>query len=77
MVSGKYLYKINLDTSADVAEFVRTVCKINGDVHILSGSKRLNAKSIFGVLYAKVAWNDIYVESNKDCWWELRRFIEE
>lgn len=77
MVSGKHLYKVNLDTSADISEFVRTASKIDGEVAVISGTKRLNAKSIFGVLYAKVAWNDIYVECEKDCWWELRRFIEE
>ena len=76
MVSGKYLYKINLDTSADVSEFVRAASKIDGEVAILCGTKRLNAKSIFGVLYAKVAWDDIYVECEKDCWYDLRKFID-
>ena len=77
MLAGKYLYKIELDTSADIVEFVKTAAGIDGKVTLVSGNVRINAKSVLGVLYAKMAWNDIYVESEKDCWWELRRFIEE
>ena len=77
MLAGKYLYRIHLDTTADVSEFVRLASKLSGKVTLVCGSKRINAKSIFGVLYAKVAWDDVYVESENDCWWELRKFIEE
>ncbi len=77
MVSGKYLYKVNLDTAAKVNEFVKAASKVEGSVSIVSGTKRINAKSFLGVLYAKVAWDNIYVECEKDCWWEFHSFIEE
>ena len=77
MVSGKYLYRIHLDTTADVSEFVRLASKLPGKVTLVSGTQRINAKSVFGVLYAKVAWDDVLVESESDCWYELRKFIED
>ena len=77
MVSGKYLYRVSLDTAASITEFVRVASGVKGKVSIVSGDKRINAKSILGVLYAKVAWDDIFVESETDIWWEIRKFIEE
>jgi len=77
MVSGKYLYKVCLDTAVSVTEFVRVVSGIKGNISIVSGDKRINAKSVLGVLYARVAWDDVYVESDSDIWWEIRKFIEE
>lgn len=77
MVSGKYLYKVCLDTTADIAEFVKIASRIDGNVWLVSESTRVNGKSMLGVLYAKVAWDKIFVECDTDCWWELRKFIEE
>jgi len=77
MLAGKYLYRVELDTTSDITEFVRIASGIPGRVTLVSDGKRINAKSMLGVLYAKIAWNEIYVECDKDCWWELRRFIEE
>ena len=74
--NGKYLYKINLVTGSDVNEFVRIASHLEGRVCLVSGGKRLSAKSILGVHLARMTWNDIYVESDNDCSFELRRFIE-
>ncbi len=75
--NGRYLYRINLVTGSDVLEFVRIASHIDGKVWVVSGDKRLSAKSILGVHLARMAWNEIYVESETDCFFELRKFIEE
>ncbi len=75
--NGKYLYKINLVTGSDVNEFVKAASRIEGKLCIVSGGKRLNAKSILGVHLARMTWNEIYLESDSDCSFELRRFIED
>lgn len=75
--NGRYLYKINLVTGSDVLEFVKIASHIDGKVWLVSGNKRLSAKSVLGVHLARMAWNEIYVESDTDCFFELRRFIEE
>ncbi|MGM9637737.1 MAG: HPr family phosphocarrier protein [Eubacteriales bacterium] len=75
--NGKYLYKINLVTGSDVAEFVKIASHIDGKVWLVCGDKRLSAKSILGVHLARMAWNEIYVESENDCFFELRKFIED
>lgn len=75
--NGRYLYRINLVTGSDVLEFVKIASHINGKVWLVSGNKRLSAKSVLGVHLARMAWNEIYVESDTDCFFELRRFIEE
>lgn len=75
MEKAKYLYKIELVTGADVIEFNKAATRFHGKVHLVNGSKRLNAKSFLCVHLAKVAWSEIYVESDTDCSKEFRRFI--
>ena len=40
-------------------------------------NRRLSANSILGVYLAKVAWDEIYVEADYDCYFEFRKFIVE
>lgn len=75
--NSKYLYKINLDTGSDVAKFNRIASRMQGKVTLVSGNKRLNAKSILGVHLARVAWDEIWVESEYDCYFEFRDFMAE
>jgi hypothetical protein len=75
--NGRYLYRINLVTGSDVLEFVKIASRIDGKVWLVSGNKRLSAKSVLGVHLARMAWNEIYVESETDCFFELRKFIED
>ena len=77
MVSEKYLYKVCLDTASSVAELAKIASEEKGSVSIVSNDMRVNAKSILGVLYAKVVWEDIYVESQTDIGWKIRKFIRE
>jgi len=71
----KYLYKIELHTTADVLEFNRAATRVRGKVYLVNGEKRLNAKSFLGVHLAKLAWNEIYVECEDNCRFEFRKFI--
>lgn len=71
----KYLYKIELHTTADVIEFNRFATRFAGKIYLVNGNKRLNAKSFLGVHLAKMAWNEIYIESEENCYFEFRKFI--
>lgn len=73
--SSKYLYKIALNSNADVIEFNRVATRYPGKVHLVSGNKRLNAKSFLGVHLAKLAWSEIFIECDDNCYFEFRKFI--
>ena len=75
MEKAKYLYKVELHTGADAIEFNKTATRFQGKVHLVNGAKRLNAKSFLCVHLAKVAWSEIYIESDTDCFKEFRKFI--
>ena len=76
MVSGsKFLYKIHLKTAADVFDFIRTAVKYKGDISLVNGKHRLNAKSSLGVALARVSWDEIYLESEEDCYFDFEKFI--
>ncbi|MBE6672965.1 MAG: hypothetical protein E7599_05545 [Ruminococcaceae bacterium] len=70
-----YRYRIELDTTADVVEFNRIASKIKGDVLLVGEDMKLNAKSFIGVHMARIAWDELYVESNVDCYHDFEKFI--
>lgn len=74
--NSKYLYKIELITTNDVLEFNRIATKCPGSVTIVNGRHRLNAKSFLGVHIARITWNEIYVETDFDCYFEFSKFIK-
>ena len=74
--TSKYLYKIDLVTASDVAEFNKIATKCPGNVYIVNGEngkKKLNAKSFLGVHLARMAWNEIYVETDFDCYFDFEK----
>ncbi|MBR4184774.1 MAG: HPr family phosphocarrier protein [Clostridia bacterium] len=73
--NNKYIYKIELVTSADVLEFVRIATKCSYHVWLVNGNRRLNAKSVLGVAMARVSWDEIFVESEFNCYFEFEKFI--
>lgn len=76
MVSAnKFVYKVNIETTADIFEFVRVAVKFDGDVYLVNGKHRLNAKSYLGVALAKMSWDKICVETEKDCYFDFEKFI--
>ena len=73
--SNKYRYKIELVTGADVLEFVRIATKCSYPVMLVNGNRRLNAKSVLGVAMARVSWDEIFVETDFNCYFEFEKFI--
>ena len=71
----KFLYKIDLPTTADVIEFNKAATRVRGKVYLVNGDKKLNGKSFLGVHLAKLAWDEILVECEDDCRFEFRKFI--
>lgn len=71
----QYRYKINLETGRDVARFNRICSHMEGKILLVSGNRRLNAKSFLGVHLARMTWDEIFVESDRDCYFELRDFM--
>ena len=72
----KYRYRIELVTSKDVTEFNRIATKCPGNVTIVNGKYRLNAKSYLGVHVARMTWNEMYVETDFDSYFEFQKFIK-
>ncbi|MBO5402404.1 MAG: hypothetical protein IKM27_03335 [Clostridia bacterium] len=74
----RYLYKINLDTAAQVTEFNRIASKCDGEVFLVSGTEmKLDAKSFLGAHLARIAWNDIWLETEKDHYEAFKQFMAE
>ena len=76
MVSaGKYFYRIKLDSVLDVFEFVKTAVRFQGELTLVNGKHRLNAKSAMGVALARVSWDEMNLESDSDCYFDFEKFI--
>ncbi|MDD5916089.1 MAG: hypothetical protein PUC63_00980 [Clostridiales bacterium] len=74
----KFMYKIELDTAADVNEFNKLASGCEGDVFLVSGTEmKLNAKSFLGAHLARIAWNDIWLETENDYYSTFKKFIVE
>ncbi|MBE6626261.1 MAG: hypothetical protein E7628_03630 [Ruminococcaceae bacterium] len=74
--NGKYLYAIELVTASDVIEFTRAAIKCPCDVTLVNGKHRLNGKSFLGVALAKVSWDEVYVETERDCYFAFEKFMK-
>ncbi|MBP3368356.1 MAG: HPr family phosphocarrier protein [Clostridia bacterium] len=73
--NSKYLYKVELVTTSDILQFTKIACKCKGDVFLVNGKHRLNAKSFLGVTLAKISWDEMYVEAEFDCYFDFEKFI--
>ena len=71
----KVRYKLRLRSTADVIAFTRTAAKCPYDVFLVSGHHRLSAKSFLGVALAKLSWDEVWVEADRDCYFDFERFI--
>ena len=76
MVSAsKYFYRIHIPSAVDVFEFTKLAVKYPGELTLVNGKHRLNAKSCLGVALARVSWDEMYLESDTDCYFEFEKFI--
>lgn len=77
IVKQKYIYKIELVTGKDVLELTKIASRCDGDVMLVSDSMKLNAKSFLGAHLARMAWDEIYLETDNDHYNEFQKFIVE
>lgn len=69
-----YKYKIELVTSADIAEFIRNVADANGYVKLIDGNGFcVNGKSLLGAL-AAIEWSSLYCVSESDIYQRINKF---
>ncbi len=70
-------YKVEIDTLADVREFVNIATTCHGQLLLESGdSFKVNAKSLLGVIIAKkLDWNDITLLAEEECYTKFAHFI--
>ena len=71
--------KINLTTESDVRKLIEVATSVEEDVW-LTDSKcnlKVSGKSMLGALYAMSdwAWSDIFVECERDLYFQLRDLI--
>ena len=74
--NGKFLYKVELVTTADIFEFTRAATKCSCDVTLVNGKHRLNGKSFLGVTLAKLSGDEVYVETESDCYFAFEKFMK-
>ena len=72
-------YKVEIETLADVRDFVNTATTCKGKLFLESGDKlKINAKSLLGVIIAKkLNWDNITLVAEEDCYIKFARFIAE
>ena len=73
----KYIYRVEIDTMADVKELVSTATQLKGKIILQSGTKfAVNAKSLLGVILAKkLDWNNLLLVMDNDYYHEFEKFI--
>lgn len=66
-------FKINLNTESDVRQFVEIATSVKEAVWLTDSQNglKVNGKSLLGVLYTMADWDDIYVESERDLYFQL------
>ena len=68
-------YRIVLDSGEDANEFRKIAQKVPHELYLVNGHHRLNAKSYLGVALARMAWGEIWLEADYDCYYDFERFI--
>ncbi len=71
----KIRYKLRLKSTADVIAFTRKAAKCPYDIYLVSGHHRLSAKSFLGAALARLSWDEVWVEADRDCYFDFERFI--
>jgi hypothetical protein len=73
-----FQWKIRLDTLTDAKDFLSIVSQVPEEVYIRSGEHLCtSAKSALGCHMARVEWNDLVCECEKDIFMKIRKFIIE
>lgn len=72
-----YKYRVDLITMSDVEEFVTIMSKLDVDAYLTDGTYKSSPKSFLGTLYAKTDYNELILESDKDIYTKIEKFIKE
>ena len=71
-----YQWKIRLDTLSDANDFLFAVSQIPEEVYIRSGKHLCtSAKSALGCHMARIEWNDLICECERDIYTRIRKFV--
>ena len=70
-----FRYKIRLESTADVIAFTKQAAKCPRELFLVNGRHRLIAKSYLGVVLARMSWDEVWIESDYDCYFDFERFI--
>ena len=70
-------HKIKLLTQSDALKFVTIASSIKEDVYLTNENHQLvvSAKSLLGVRYGQIEWHDLYVECERDLYFEMNEFL--
>ena len=68
--------KINIDTLSKINDFVAICTQLDCKIDLVDGEGyRVSAKSLMGAI-ATMDWNNVYVESDRDIYANIREFVE-
>lgn len=69
--------RIELVTMTDVTEFVNAVSQVDGEVYLIDKNRKfkVNAKSQLATILAFAEWNEIHVESDVDCYEQIKKWV--
>ena len=67
--------KINIDTLSKINSFVAICSKLDCKVDLVDGNGYcVSAKSLMGAV-ATMDWNEVYAESERDIYSDIREFV--
>lgn len=75
--SEKMKARINIDTLSKINSFVAICSQLDCKVDLIDGEGYcVSAKSLMGAV-ATMDWNNVYVESERDIYTDIREFVVE
>ena len=67
--------KINIDTLSKINAFVAICSQIDCNINLIDGKGYcVSAKSLMGAV-ATMDWNEVYAESERDIYSDIREFV--
>ena len=71
-----FRWKIRLDTLTETNDFLFETNKVEEEVYIRSGQHLCtSAKSALGCHMARIEWNNLICECERDIYWQIQRFV--
>ena len=69
--------RVELETMTDINKFCSAVSNINADIYLTDNINRfkVNAKSIIGLMLAKIEWSEIFCECEEDIYSAIEPWV--